>query len=84
VLIAVDPAANTVTIKKGENSKVYSIGPDTRILHEGAEIPLAQFPVNTPVKFSMASDGAHLATLWYGHHLYEAPSLIRRKQAATL
>jgi hypothetical protein len=64
---AVDATANTVTISRGKDSKVYPVTAQTRIMHEGDDIPLAKLPLNTAVKYTISQDGQRLLTLWYGH-----------------
>jgi len=67
---AVDPAANTVTILQGRDTKVFTLSPATRIIHEGTNIPLAQLPLQQQVKFTLSDDGKQLLTIWYGERLY--------------
>jgi hypothetical protein len=66
---AVDTAANSVTIIDGKNTKVFTVTPATRIMHEGADITLAQLPLHQEIKFTMADDRKQLLTIWYGVHL---------------
>jgi hypothetical protein len=82
-VVAIDPTANTITIKKGEVSKDYPVTAETRLMHEGTDITLAEFPINTQVKFSLSEDGSHLDTVWYGHHLYTAPVLLHKQKQKT-
>ena len=67
---AIDTKANTVTIGQGENAKVFPVTPKTRIFHEGADIQLAQLPVNQGVKYTLSEDGKQLLILWYGQRLF--------------
>jgi hypothetical protein len=71
VVSAIDTTANTITISTGKDSKVYPVTAQTRIIHEGADIPLAQLPLNQQVKFTLSDDGVQLLTVWYGSHLFE-------------
>ncbi len=68
---AIDTTANTITIKKGKDLKVYPVLPDTRIIHESTDIPLAQVPLNQPIKFTLSQDGTRLLIVWWGTHTYE-------------
>jgi hypothetical protein len=66
---AVDPVLNTVTIRRTKETRVFPVSPTTRIMHETADITLAELPLNKPVKFTLSSDGQRLLTIWYGHEL---------------
>jgi hypothetical protein len=66
-ITATDLKANTVTITRGTNSRVFPVTPQTRIMHEGTDITLAQLPLNEAVKYTLAGDGTQLLTIWYGH-----------------
>jgi hypothetical protein len=68
-VLAVDTAANTITIKREETSIVCDVTPKTRITHEAADITLAQLPLNQAIKFTLAGDGKTLLTVWYGIHI---------------
>ena len=77
---AIDPSANTVTIGEGNEAKVFTITPATRIVHEGTDIPLTELPLNQKVKYIVSDDGRHLTSIWFGTRLYEAhqPPTTRR------
>ena len=66
---AVDPATSKVTIARGNAVKVLTVTPDTRIMHEATDIPLAQLPLKTSIKYTLSDDGKQLLTIWYGHRL---------------
>ena len=66
VLSGVDLQANTVTLNKGSATRTFTVTPSTRILHEKADITLAQIPLNTEVKYSVSQDGSRLLSIWYG------------------
>lgn len=68
---AVDPAAGTVTILNGKNSRVFTVTAGTRIMHEGTDIPLAQLPLNQTIKYTLSQDGSRLLTIWYGTRTFE-------------
>ena len=53
---AIDVAANTITITTGKATHVFTITPETRLIHEAADIPLAQFPLNHSVKYRRVSE----------------------------
>jgi hypothetical protein len=65
---AVDVAAQTITIRAGKNAKVFTVTPDTRLVHDGDDITLAQFPLNTTVEFTVLNGGKELHSVWYGEH----------------
>jgi hypothetical protein len=67
-ITATDLKANTVTISRGRNSKVFPITPQTRIMREATDITLAQLPLNQAVKYTLSDDGKQLLTIWYGPH----------------
>jgi len=69
VVAAIDPAANSITITEGSNNKVFTVTPDTRIMHEGTDITLAELPLHEAIKFTMTDDRKQLLTIWYGVHL---------------
>lgn len=66
---ATDLQANTVTISHGGDSTIFAISPQTRIMHDGADITLAQLPLNEEVKYTLSAEGTKLLTVWYGHTL---------------
>jgi hypothetical protein len=70
---AVDPVAQTITIANGDNTKVYPVTSETRIMHEGDDITLSQLPLNQDIKFTMSEDRKRLLTVWYGTQLNTAP-----------
>jgi hypothetical protein len=82
---AVDLQANTVTITKSADTRVVTVTPHTRIIHEATDIPLAQLPLNQDIRYTMSTDGQQLLTIWYGHLLY-APQrpAAQKKQAVSL
>jgi len=63
---AVDATAQTITIKTEKNVKIFNVTPDTRLLHNGDDITLAQLPLNTEVKFTVLDGGRELHSVWYG------------------
>lgn len=65
-LVAVDVQGNTVTIVRGKNQRVYPVTADTRVMHEGTDIPLSKLPLNQQIKFTVSDDGQRLLTIWYG------------------
>jgi hypothetical protein len=65
---AVDPAAQTITITRGETTTSYAVTSETRIMHEGTDITIAQLPLNQAIKYTVAADGKRLLTVWYGTH----------------
>jgi hypothetical protein len=67
-VLAVDTAANTITIKREDTPIVCSVTPRTRIMHEGTDITLDELPINHAIKFTLAADGRSLLTVWYGAH----------------
>jgi hypothetical protein len=67
-VLAVDPAANTVTVIQHEKNVVLNVLPTTRIMHDGTDITLAQLPLNKPIKYTMSEDGTQLRTIWYGEN----------------
>jgi len=67
---AIDTTASTVTIVHGKDTKVYPVTANTRIIHEGTDIPLAQLPLNQAVKYSLSTDGKRLLSIWFGERLY--------------
>jgi len=80
--VAIDTTAQTVTVVEGDDTKVLLVTPDTRIMHDGDDITLAQLPLNQTIKFTCADDHKHLRTLWYGTHTNEAtggPGAVKRK-----
>ncbi len=68
-VLAVDAAANTITIKREDSPMVYSVTPKTRIMHEGTDITLDKLPIGQAIKFTLAADGKGLLTVWYGSHI---------------
>lgn len=66
---AMDTAAGTLTIKKGSDKKVYRVTPQTRIMHEATDIPLAQLPIGQEVKYRLTDDRKTLLSVWYGQHV---------------
>jgi len=83
VISAKDLQANTVTITHGNDSKVYPIGPRTRIIHEGTDITLAELPLQESVKYTFADDGKELLTIWYGHQLSTPHAAAQHKEQNT-
>ena len=69
VVLAIDPKAGTVTISHGKEGKTYPVTAETRIIHEDQDIPLAQLPLQTEVKYTTFQDGSTLRTIWFGHRL---------------
>ncbi len=67
---AVDTAGQTITISRAAITTVFTVTPTTRMMHEGTDITLAEVPVNQAVKYTVASDGKRLLTVWYGTHTY--------------
>jgi hypothetical protein len=82
---AIDLQASTVTVTKGAATRVLTITPRTRIIHEAADISLAQLPLHQDIRYTMSSDGQQLLTIWYGHLLY-APQrpAAQKKQSSGL
>ena len=80
----IDTTANSVTIVHGKDSNVYPVTSATRIIHEGTDIPLAQLPVNQPVKYTLSEDGHRLISIWYGQRLYtyQRPGSQAKKQSS--
>jgi hypothetical protein len=70
---AVDTTAQTITITQDENSRVFPVTSETRIMHEGDDITLAQLPLNQEIKFTLSYDRKRLLTVWYGTHSNAAP-----------
>lgn len=68
-IAAIDTTAHTVTISDGKDSHVLPVTAATRIMHEGTDVPLAQLPLKTEVKYTVSQDGTRLLTIWYGHRL---------------
>ena len=66
---AVDLKANTITLGAGKDPKVLTVTPTTRVMHDATDVPLAQVPLNTEIKYTMTSDGTRLLTVWFGHRL---------------
>lgn len=65
VLVATDPAAGTVTIRRGNTPLVFAMTPDTRLLHDLDTVTLAQLPLNHAVKYRLSGDGRSLVSIWY-------------------
>lgn len=66
---ATDLKANTITVASGKDIKVLTVSADTRIIHEGTDITLAELPLKTEVKYRMSDDGTQLLSVWFGHRL---------------
>lgn len=83
---AVDTTASTVTITQGTATRVLTVTPETRIIHEAADVPLSQLPLNQQVKISLSEDGKRLISIWYGHRLFTYPrrNQSRQKQQTAL
>jgi len=71
---AIDLTAQTITIGKGAGSHTYPVTSDTRILHDGEDITLAQLPVNQQIKYTLSEDHTHLITVWYTSHSTATPT----------
>jgi hypothetical protein len=67
-VLAVDTTANSITIKRENDTRVYAVTPATRIMHEGTDITLAQLPLNQAIRYTLTGDGKGLFTVWYGTH----------------
>jgi hypothetical protein len=78
-ITAVDLKANTITFATGKYTKTFPVLPSTRIIHEGTDIPLSQLPVNQPVKIVFSQDGSSIISVWFGVHLYQAPTVAAGK-----
>lgn len=65
---AVDVPSGTITILEKEK-KTLHVTPQTRVMHNGTDITLAQLPVNSRIKYTLSADGQQLLTVWYGHTL---------------
>jgi len=80
---AIDTTANTVTIIHGGGSKVYAVAPNTRIIHEGTDVPLAQLPVNQTIKYGLSPDGKQFRSIWFGQRLYQYHPPVPAKKPAS-
>jgi hypothetical protein len=70
-LSGVDLSAQTITVTRGTKVALFPVTPETRIMHEGTDITLAQLPLNQTIKFTLSADGQRLLTIWYGTHTFE-------------
>jgi len=68
---AIDAAAGTITISRGKDNRVLPVTAETRIMHEGTDITLAELPLNQEVKYTLSPDRKRLMTVWYGVHLLQ-------------
>ncbi|MGA3169409.1 MAG: hypothetical protein ABSE62_00190 [Chthoniobacteraceae bacterium] len=82
VVTAIDVAANTVTIRRGKDTKVYPVTADVRIIHEGTDVPLAQIPIHQQVKFALSQDGQRLLSIWFGTQTFQYRQGSSRQQRA--
>jgi hypothetical protein len=73
IVTAVDPAAHTITIQHGDATKVFPVTADTRLMHQGDDITLAQLPINQGIRYTLSEDGSHLLTVWYGRRTVTLP-----------
>jgi hypothetical protein len=67
-LTAVDVNAQTITVLAGTETKVLDVTPQTRIMHNGDDVTLAQLPPNQTIKYTTEDDRVHLLSIWYGTH----------------
>jgi hypothetical protein len=73
---AIDATAHTVTIGSGDKASVFAasvfaITPSTHIVHEGADVTLAELPLNQKVKYIRSKDGKALVSIWFGTRLFQ-------------
>jgi hypothetical protein len=64
----VDPVGNSITVIAGKRKRTFAVTSDTRIMHNGDDVPLASVPINQGIKISVSPDGQTLLSIWYGTH----------------
>jgi len=65
-LTAVDKETGSVTIGQGSKANTFTVTPSTRIMHDTADVSLADIPLNQQVQYTLSDDGKRLLTIWYG------------------
>lgn len=78
---ATDPTAGTITITQQDGTNiVYPVTSETRIMHDGTDITLAQLPLKQAIKFTLTDDHKRLLTVWYGTHTNNAAHASSKKK----